>query len=275
MLRDQTRLDMSQRNFAATDDALSLETPRITAKSSLSVTALARFEFEAGKGNEGTKILMVEWEDDDITRSSTGSWHVSWEGKTTVLPADEQTTENTCRFYFLLPPKTTVPPVITLTYIPHPESASTIRQSESIQINPLPAIFPPELGATARTAGKKGVLHTIWAKKRLQALEKEIESESANNAEGIALEMAIQEKEWIEDNYGVLSPSSILHRVSTTEHSTLSAASSPITMVSPGGRSLGEKLRGLRLDTGEKTSPKKIEGKRLSSGHRPPYLLHG
>jgi hypothetical protein len=34
-------------------------------------TALARFEFEAGKANEGTKILMIEWEDDDLTRSSS------------------------------------------------------------------------------------------------------------------------------------------------------------------------------------------------------------
>ncbi|EED16531.1 conserved hypothetical protein [Talaromyces stipitatus ATCC 10500] len=251
---------MSQRTFAAIDDSLSLETPRVSGSSTLSISALARFEFEAGKGNDGTKILMVEWEDDDISRSSTGSWHVSWEGKTTVLPADEQTTENTNRFYFLLPPKTTVPPVIDLTYTPHPESASTVRQPESIQINPLPAIFPPELGATARTAGKKGVLHTIWAKKRLQVLDNEIKSESATNVEGIALQMAIQEKEWIEENYGVSSPPSVIQKASSSDQAIFSTPSSPLTMVSPGGsRSLGEKLKGLRLDTSETTPSKRSE----------------
>jgi hypothetical protein len=45
------------------------------------------FEFEAGKGNDGTKILMIEWEDDDLTRSKTdGSWHVSWDADIDRLP---------------------------------------------------------------------------------------------------------------------------------------------------------------------------------------------
>lgn len=257
---------MSHQNFAATDDVLSLETPRAAVERSLSITALARFEFEAGKGNEGTKILMVEWVDDDISRSSTGSWHVSWDGKRALLPADEQTNENTNRFYFMLPPKVTVPPVVTLAYTPDPESALTVKQQESIHISPLPAIFPPELGATARTAGKKGVLHTIWAKTRLRALEKEIESESASNAEGIALQMAIQEKEWIEENYGVLSPSSTRQIVSSADQTPLpnaSSATSPIT--SPGGgRSLGERLKGLRLNTSDTGSPITADGKRTS-----------
>ena len=30
-----------------------------------SSNALARFEFEPGKGKNGTKVLMVEWEEDD------------------------------------------------------------------------------------------------------------------------------------------------------------------------------------------------------------------
>lgn len=50
--------------------------------------ALARFEFEAGRGNEGTKILMVEWEDEEEGgEARTGDWEISWEGKSTVLPA--------------------------------------------------------------------------------------------------------------------------------------------------------------------------------------------
>ncbi|KAL1964635.1 hypothetical protein VTN77DRAFT_6809 [Rasamsonia byssochlamydoides] len=254
---------MSQ-TFSPDSEFSPLETPRNpNANNSLSITALARFEFEAGKGNEGTKILMVEWEDDDLTRSPAGSWHVSWEGKKMVLPADEQTSENTRRFYFLLPPGVTIPPVVTLTYVPPPNSASTAKKPESVQINPLPAIYPAELGATARTAGKKGVLHTIWAKKRLQALEKEIREEFIKNPEGVALQMAIQEKEWIEANFGVSLQSSSQNQSVSSSSPTPSSSSSypPTTPISPaGGRTLGEKLRGLRLETSEKDLAKRAEG---------------
>lgn len=252
---------MSQ-TFSPDSEFSPLETPRNpNAGSSLSISALARFEFEAGRGNEGTKILMVEWEDDDLTRSSAGSWHVSWEGKTTVLPADEQTSENTRRFYFLLPPGVTIPPVVTLTYTPHPSSASTVKP-ESVQLNPLPAIFPAELGATARTAGKKGVLHTIWAKKRLQVLEKEIREEFIKNSEGVAVQMAIQEKEWIESNFGVSAPSAPQNVLSSSPAPSSEAPSyPPTTPISPaGGRKLGEKLKGLKLQTSEMDLAKRAEG---------------
>ncbi|KUL88535.1 hypothetical protein ZTR_05518 [Talaromyces verruculosus] len=231
--------------------------PPVSAPNSLSITAFARFEFEAGKGNEGTKILMVEWEDDDFSPSPQGSWHVSWEGKTSVLPADEQTSERTRRFYFLLPPGVTVPPVVNLSYVPQPNSASTIKQPDSVNINPLPAIFPPELGATARTAGKKGVLHTKWAKKRLQALDKEIREESLINVEGVALQMAIQEKEWIEANFGVLG---LIDVSSTASPGPSSASLPPLTPLTPTvGSKLGEKLRGLKLDTSDKEAGKRTE----------------
>lgn len=240
--------------FAPPSDSAALETPRVPSRL-LSITALARFEFEAGKGNEGTKILMVEWEDDDLTRS-TGTWHVSWDGKQTVLPADEQTSDHIRRCYFLLSPGTTIPPVVTLAYEPPPSSAATVKKPDSVQVNPLPAIFPPELGATARAAGKKGVLHTIWAKKRLQALEKEIKEESKYNLEGVALEMALQEKEWIETNFGV---GSRLPPLQTTNVSSLNSVPlSPTTPLSPGGgRKLTEKLKGLKLGTSEKDLTRK------------------
>ncbi|KAL1852196.1 hypothetical protein Plec18167_006010 [Paecilomyces lecythidis] len=242
---------------STTDSAASLETPHAP-NGSLSITALARFEFEAGKGNEGTKILMVEWEDDDLTRSPSGSWHVSWEGKTTVLPADEQTSEHTRRFYFLLPPGVTIPPVVTLTYEPPPNSATTAKKGDSLQLNPLPAIFPAELGATARTAGKKGVLHTIWAKKRLQVLEKEIREECLNNAEGVALHMAVQEKEWIESNFGVTARPHAESFNPSLSVSTTSYPMGPTTPVSPtSGRKLADKLKGLRLETSEKDLAKR------------------
>lgn len=244
--------------FTPDSEFAELETPRGPNAGSLAITALARFEFEAGKGNEGTKILMVEWKDDDISRSSKeGSWHVSWPEKTTVLPAHERPNEHTRRFYFLLPPNTTIPPVLTLSYEPTDttvESTLSSKAREALQLNPLPAIFPPELGATGRAAGKKGVLHTIWAKKRLRVLESEIRDECLNNAEGVALHMAVQEKEWIERNFGVTA-----HGVESVASSHDSSNTSslyptgPTTPVSPvSGRKLTDKLKGLKLQTSEK-----------------------
>jgi hypothetical protein len=244
---------MAQQTFAADE----LETPRVANKLQ-SITALARFEFEPGKGNEGTKILMVEWEDDDLTRSPVGSWHVSWDGKRTVLPADEQANDHVRRCYFLLPPGTTIPPVVTLTYEPPPSSAATVKKQDAIQVNPLPAIFPPELGITARSAGRKGVLHTIWAKKRLQVLEKEIKDESAYNPEGVALEMALQEKEWIESNFGVGGRPAAL-QISTLPAVPLSPTNTPISPT--GGRRLTEKLKGLKLQTSEMDLRRNYAGK--------------
>jgi len=108
-----------------------------------------------------------------------------------------------------------------------------------MQTNPLPAIFPAELGLSARTAGKKGVLHTIWAKKRLSVLQKEIEAEMKTNGEGVGLEMAMQEKQWIEDNFGVgakVAPD-------------LQYAISPTSSKASAGGRLSERLKGLKLGT--------------------------
>lgn len=223
-----------------------------TPTSAISPVALARFEFEPGKSNDGTKILMVEWEEDDTTRRSPGEWQVSWQGKSTVLPADDRTDERTRRIYFLLPPGTTIPPSITLSHTaaPSPTVVSTSTQPLSMQINPLPAIFPPSLGATARTAGKKGVLHTIWAKKRLQVLRKEIEAESQANVEGVGLDMALQEKEWIEENFGIAAKPLGLS-IPNLDTSTSEPPISPMTPRTPGGGRLSEKLKGLRLGTSD------------------------
>ncbi|KAF2090798.1 hypothetical protein K490DRAFT_33662 [Saccharata proteae CBS 121410] len=206
-----------------------------------SSNALARFEFESGHGSEGTKILMVEWEDDSTTKDSRGDWHISWEGKSTVLPADDQT-DHVHRLYFLLPPLQPVPPTVTLIHRP----ADATKSPVSWKTNPLPAIFPPELGASARAAGKKGVLHTIWAKRRLQALQKEIERESRDNVEGIGFVMAMQEKEWIEQNFGVATKPTI------SIPSSGDVPLSPTSPRSPGGSRLMERLKGLKLSTGEK-----------------------
>ncbi|PWY87779.1 hypothetical protein BO70DRAFT_287497 [Aspergillus heteromorphus CBS 117.55] len=231
----------------------------------IAITALARFEFEAGKANDGTKILMIEWEDDSRGSFPGGSWHVAWEGKQAVLPADEKTNDHTRRLYFLLPPHVTIPPAVTLSYeLPStapPPPAAAASPPDPLHLNPLPAIFPPELGADGRSAGKKGVLHTIWAKKRLQVLEHEINHECRANAEGIALHMALQEKEWIESNFGV-SLSAERQRALSQGHPDPHYPMGPATPVSPsssssGGGKLGDKLKGLKLQTSERElSPK-------------------
>ncbi|KAI1614167.1 hypothetical protein EDD36DRAFT_218922 [Exophiala viscosa] len=217
-----------------------------------SVTALARFEFEPGKGNEGTKVMMVEWQDDDKSRLMTGKWHVSWSGKRTVFPADDDPSDNIRRVYFLLPPNATVPPHVVLAYHPSTDLAHVEPAPSRMTVNPLPAIFTPELGATAKAAGKKGVLHTVWAKKRLQVLEKEIKQEQERNLEGVALEMALSEHHWIEANFGVASkpPALDLSNVAKSPYTLPSPGiHSP---KSPGGRRLSEKLKGLSLGTSEK-----------------------
>ncbi|PSN60573.1 hypothetical protein BS50DRAFT_613992 [Corynespora cassiicola Philippines] len=224
-----------------------VESPSIS-----STNALARFEFEAGHGREGTKILMVEWEDDDTTRGIRGDWHISWEGKTTVLPADDQPSNEVNRMYFLLPPGVAVPSIVTLTHRPQDGSRAPVIW----HTNPLPAIFPPELGASARTAGKKGILHTIWAKKRLQVLQREIEAESKNNVEGIGFLMAVQEKEWIEETFGVAAKPIGLS-ISLGEPTV--APLGPASPRSPGGGRLMEKLRGLKLGTSDKDLTSKKE----------------
>lgn len=199
---------------------------------SSSSTALARFEFESGRGNEGTKILMVEWEDENAEGSTKnmGDWEVSWEGKSTVLSARDGAEGKTHRLYFLLAPGASIPRIIKLSQV----------GGATIQTNPLPAIFPPELGLTARQAGRKGVLHTIWAKKRISILQKEIETEMKTNGEGIGLEMAMQEKQWIEENFGV-GP-----RITQPD---LQYNATPTSPKTPGGGRLSEKLKGLKLGT--------------------------
>lgn len=249
---------MSQKFVVDVDTESAPTTPR-SPDTLDEISALARFEFEPGKGNDGTKVLMVEWEDYSEIRGSEGIWQVSWSGKTTVLPADERTADNIRRFYFLLPPGTKIPPNVKLTYQPSAKAASVGKKPQHLTINPLPAIFSPELGATSRTSGRKGVLHTIWAKKRLQVLDKEIRHEQQFNLEGIALEMAISEKEWIDNNFGLAPKLTPLDMSLKYPSSPLSPGlASP---KSPGGRRLSEKLKGLSLGTSEKDLTYRTEGR--------------
>ena len=219
--------------------------------------ALARFEFESGRGNEGTKILMVEWSDEDAEGpSNVGDWEVSWEGKSTVVSSRDGAEGELHRIYFLLAPGSPIPRIVKLSQA----------GGKSMQTNPLPAIFPPELGVSATAQGRKGVLHTVWAKKRLSVLQKEIEIEM-KNGEGVGLEMAVQEKQWIEDNFGV--------GVKTA--SDFAYATSPSSPKTPGGGRLTEKLRGLKLGTsatqlassGDCESPPRLELADELTDHEP------
>jgi hypothetical protein len=211
-------------------DGASLASTAVRDHAISSAGALARFEFEAGCGNEGTKILMVEWKDEEESSSNHGNWEVSWEGKgeSTILSENDRAGDDkTHRLYFLLGPGVLVPSLVKIAQ----------NEGKTMQTNPLPAIFSPQLGATARAAGKKGVLHTIYAKKRLSVLQREIDKEMKIGGEGIGLDLAIKEKEWIEDNFGI-GPKYTL------------PDATPSSPRSPGGGRIAEKMKGLKLATG-------------------------
>lgn len=212
----------------------------------IATTHLARFEFS----DQGTKVLMVEWQPETETdpasndheeeagaeshkgsttvasggpNASMPGWEVSWPGKSTLLPARDTDQDGAKRrVYFLLPHDVPVPPTVTIARDGQP----------SLVLKPLPAIFPEKFDAES---GSRGVLHTLWAKKRLSELEREMDAEMRANAEGVGLQMAFAEKQWIVDNF--LTP------VSTPQGAIPMSPRSPIA-----GR-LGEKLKGLRLAT--------------------------
>ncbi|KAI7915132.1 hypothetical protein M9X92_008605 [Pyricularia oryzae] len=220
--------------------------PLSVVESPASGTALARFEFETGKGNEGTKILMVEW---DAASTAMGSrqmedWQVSWEGKTTVLPIrDPELSEggsSNRRVYFLLPPGAPIPPLVTIS------RTGAGATSDPLRTKPLPAIFYPALlGAeTKQEVGLRGVLHTIWAKKRLVELQAEMDREAKSNGESVGLEMALQERNWIVEHFG-LSES----YAPKQQQAVPLSPTSPTSPRSPIGGKLGEKLKGLKLAT--------------------------
>ncbi|KAG6006279.1 hypothetical protein E4U21_007161 [Claviceps maximensis] len=163
--------------------------------------------------------------------AAAAAWEVSWPGKSTFLPASETDHDEAGprrRVYFLLPPEAPIPTHVTIT----PPG------SDQILVKPLPAIFPPGFDAEA---GTRGVLHTLWAKKRLSELHREMEAELRANAESVGLEMAMAEKEWIVANF--------LSTPSPPPPCPDAAASAAPAAPTPGRLRLGDKLKGLRLAT--------------------------
>ncbi|OTA54332.1 hypothetical protein K449DRAFT_401152 [Hypoxylon sp. EC38] len=215
-----------------------------------SPNALARFEFETGRGNEGSKILMVEW---DPTPTGEDGWVVTWDGKKTTFPVSEKVEDDEDyveekgdenqqrrqRVYFLLPSSATVPPLVTISHA---------GSGRVLNAKCMPAIFAPGLGVGSRDAGRRGVLHTVWARRRAEQLQDEIRAELRDNSEGVGLEMAVQERLWIIDHFGLDD----LRLPEANTHATAAPPTSPMVPQSPrspiGGR-LGEKLRGLKLAT--------------------------
>lgn len=201
----------------------------------VSPDALARFEFEKGKANEGTKILMVEWEAYPSNGSSPqdqDGWEVDFEGKAASFSLSEEDDNGIRRVYFLIAPQVTIPPTVTI---------SQPSRGRKLTTKSMPAIFAPGLGVDSKDAGKRGVLHTLWAKKRLSHLQNEIRRELQDNSEGIGLEMAIQERQWILDHFGLEDPDS--------EGRPAMPQPTPQSPRSPIGGRLGERLRGLKLAT--------------------------
>ncbi|KAK4250874.1 hypothetical protein C7999DRAFT_11454 [Corynascus novoguineensis] len=219
--------------------------------------ARSRFEFETDKRNEGTKILMVEWDDtapeqegssDQVSEGS--DWEVSWEGKGAVLPVrdvDPEAGSNLRRVYFLLPPGAPIPALVEIARRGGGRSlrATGDGPGSVLRTKPMPAIFPAEL-TSKQDAGRRGVLHTIWAKRRLEELQVEIEAEMRANGESVGLEMAMQERQWIIDHFG-LAPDPGMPQP-TRLHIPQNSAT-PASPRSPVGGRLGEKLRGLKLAT--------------------------
>lgn len=253
--------------FPPTPDYDDVESPSLT-----SGNALARFEFERldnrDSRNVGTKVLMVEWEEDATTAPVSGEWTVSWDSKSAaaVVATDSQSISQgekqegqLHRLYFLLPQWAKVPGTVVLTLT----GTNKETGNEDVKIvwrtNPLPAIYPTALGNSARASGKRGVLHTVWAKKRLQSLATEIENEKLQRPESIGLDLAIQERDWIEQNFGVKTrprdiKAEISEPASLAPPPTLATGNtgspSPSSPKSPGRGPLLDKLKGLKLSTG-------------------------
>lgn len=259
---------------------------------------------------------MIEWkgrreilkatsfvlDDDSAKRNAMGSTVVESEHLALDEPKAEKTTRSrsrsrsnsqserarTHRLYFLLPPGAAVPPTVSVTFRPRDSTLAPLPQTQTTPT--LPAIFPAPLllSATSPSSGKKGVLHTLWAKARVGALKAEIAAEERERLEGIGLEMAKGELDWICENFGVgayvlprdlgsgmsrgdetaeglvkeqdQSSKNAHPRTGRSMHQATAAPSSPLTPHSPSSSDrLLNKMAGLRVGTSPTTTPSNLQ----------------
>ncbi|KAH6660229.1 hypothetical protein BKA67DRAFT_44733 [Truncatella angustata] len=224
-----------------------------------SPNAWARFEFEMGRGNEGSKVLVVEWDPavagaDDTEphqpRQDLDTWDVSWEGKIfkETNEVKEVEGDSTHRILILIEDDVHVPSVVTISHT---------LTGRRLVARPMPAIFTPALGAdVTKAAGKRGVLHTQWAEKRLRQLSTEYDREVQVNSEGVGAQMAWDDMTWVAYHFGLQHPYPAGRPVQQE------APPTPQSPRSPVGGKLGEKLRGLKLAT----SPSELAN---TGGQRP------
>ncbi len=158
-----------------------------------SYVALSRFEFEHGKGNDGTKVLLVEWDSaalplpiPDATDAASSAaaarlweWSIAWEGKANYnVLAVRDTSSNTVdkdstvlRVYFLLPPGAQIPHLVTILYTRVASKDQSGRDDadpgndpggdqgeEPVELwtKPMPAIYPASLDPSGGGGGDGG-----------------------------------------------------------------------------------------------------------------------
>ena len=159
----------------------------------------ARFEFETGKGNEGTKILMVVWDPNVLGLEQTGDANqraggeISWEGKTDMLSLRDTEDGEAIRALFWIPRYVPVPADVTVT---------SPAKGKSLTVKPLPAIYE----GLANDLGGRGVLHTIFGKQMICRLQAEMQEEARKNAEGVALAIVANEMQRLAEHFGLSDP---------------------------------------------------------------------
>lgn len=200
---------------------------------SADANVVARFEFDAINGIHGTRVLLIEW-DCSPNEPPADKCSVTWEGKTRVLSVHDCESTHIRRLLFLLPPTAAVPPAISIERPGFP----------ILHGKPLPAIFP------GSEPGRRGVLHTLFATLSLAQVELEIAREASGNAESVGIEMALKEKEFLQDYFGVgaqkkasCSKPVLQALATTTSPPSHQSAQSPLSL------RMSEKLKGLKLAT--------------------------
>jgi hypothetical protein len=155
------------------------------------------------------------------------------------------------RVYFFLGARRAAPAAVSISLAP--AAGGPADPVVVWEVRPQPAQVAEEEEQEVEDGGK-GPLHTRWATRRLASLAREIAEEARRNCEGVALQMALGERDFIERNFGVGAGArggggrGAGLQVRPAAHG--EAPLSPHSPLSPGGSRLSDRLRGLKLQTG-------------------------